>query len=110
MNEFTTQLAGLEPGPSGQPSNATRALIQAVRAVNQAGIFGENKEARLYLDIRAARAVLLIVDRETGAVLRQLTTEHAFRLARRLAVNRCQNVDAAASQGIDAGAGELAAR
>lgn len=59
-----------------------RELIQAVRALNGAEVFGNNQELTFVMDRETKRPVLRIVDRATGEVVAQLPPEHVLRLAK----------------------------
>jgi flagellar protein FlaG len=65
-----------------------RELIHAVKAVNEAELFGLNNELTFILDRKSHRPVLRIVDRETREVVRQIPPEYALELARNLKRNR----------------------
>ena len=58
-----------------------RALIQAVRAVNGAEIYGEQHELSFAFDRAAQRAVVRIVDKKTREVVQQIPTEQVLRMA-----------------------------
>jgi len=80
-----TALAATSTTP--QPADRTehREIIQAVRALNGAEIFGQHQELTFSLDRETQRPVLKIVDRKTGEVVTQLPPEHVLRLARHVA-------------------------
>jgi flagellar protein FlaG len=59
-------------------------VIQAVAAVNQAGLFGEQYELTFAMDRNSRRALLRLVDRETREVVRQIPPEYVLRAARDL--------------------------
>lgn len=56
-------------------------LIHAVKAVNEAQLFGQQSELRFTFDRQTKRAVMKIVDKETQEVLRQIPPEYVLRLA-----------------------------
>ncbi len=58
-----------------------RTLIQAVRAVNGAGLFGPERELSFVVDRNTRRAVVRIVNRETREVIDQIPAEYLLRLA-----------------------------
>jgi uncharacterized FlaG/YvyC family protein len=78
------------PANSGLTSTPTlvveerRALIQAVRAVNAAELFGQENELSFTFDRGSQRAVVRIVDRITREVVQQFPTEQVLRLAEEL--------------------------
>src|SRR5437870_5600944 len=58
-----------------------RELIQAVRAVNQAELYGQENELSFAFDRGTQRAVVRIVDRKTREVVQQIPTEQVLRMA-----------------------------
>jgi len=71
------------PVPSEQLAQQ-RELIQAVKAVNAAELFGQNNELTFALDRQSRRAVVRIVDRKTNEVIQQIPAEYVLRMAERL--------------------------
>ena len=61
-----------------------RQLIQAVKAVNQAELFGNNSELRFSLDKATQRPVAKLIDRETKEVIQQIPPEYVLRMAAEL--------------------------
>jgi flagellar protein FlaG len=70
-----------EPRPIPQER---RELIQAVRAVNAAEVFGEESELSFLIDRHTRRPVVRIVDRVTREVIRQIPDEYVLRMAEEL--------------------------
>lgn len=65
-----------------QPAGADqRALIQAVRAINAAELFGSENELSFILDRNTRRAVARIVNRETGDVVAHIPLESVLQMA-----------------------------
>lgn len=64
-----------------QERTEQRHLIQAVKAVNEAKLFGQNSELTFSFDRQTRRTVMQIVDRETQEVIRQIPPEYVLRLA-----------------------------
>ncbi len=58
-----------------------RELVQAVHAINAAGMFGEDNELTFYFDRTSHKAVARIINKETGKVVRQIPTESVLRIA-----------------------------
>jgi flagellar protein FlaG len=58
-----------------------RELIQAVRAVNAAELFGHDNELTFVMDRETHRAVVRIVNRDTREVIQQIPAEYVLRLA-----------------------------
>ncbi len=65
-----------------------RQLIQAVKSLNSAEMFGQNSELTFVLDRETRRPLLRIVDRETKEVIRQIPPEHALRMAEDIRLTR----------------------
>ncbi|MBI3679871.1 MAG: flagellar protein FlaG [Acidobacteria bacterium] len=65
-----------------------REIIQAVRAVNGAEVFGGNHELTFVMDRDTRRPVLKIVDRRTHEVITQIPPDYVLRLARQLESDR----------------------
>jgi uncharacterized FlaG/YvyC family protein len=56
-------------------------IVQAVKALSEAGLFGENNELTFALDRETRRPVLRIVDRKTNEVVRQIPAASVLQLA-----------------------------
>ena len=85
LNSFppvsTAQTAPVEPQlQAGQ----RRELIQAIKAVNTASLFGQENELTYVLDRNTRRAVARLVNRETHEVVQQIPDEYVLRLAEEL--------------------------
>ena len=72
--------------PTNPPPNPieNRELIQAVKAVSQAELFGSGNELMFVMDRDSRRPVIRIVDRTTREVVRQVPPEYVLRLAQDL--------------------------
>lgn len=67
---------------SPQPvSEDQRTLVQAVKAVNAAELFGQDNELTFILDRQSKRMLTRIVNRNTGDVVMQIPPEYVVRLA-----------------------------
>ena len=73
-----------EPAAPRQPAQDQRVLIQAVRAVNAAELFGQNNELTFIVDRATRRAVVRIVDKQTHEVVDQIPSEYVLRMAEEL--------------------------
>ena len=62
-------------------STGQRELIQAVKAINATGLFGQDNELSFILDRNSRRVVIRVVNRDTREVVRQIPAEHVLRLA-----------------------------
>jgi len=56
-------------------------MVQAVKSINEAGLFGEASELTFSYDRTSKKMVLRLVDRETKEVIRQIPPEYLLRLA-----------------------------
>ena len=67
----------------GQPDRSIGAarLQQALAALNQAQIFGANRELTFVTDPVLRRPVIRVIDRETHETVAQLPPEYVVRLA-----------------------------
>ncbi|HBY61336.1 MAG TPA: hypothetical protein DEH78_16060 [Solibacterales bacterium] len=61
-----------------------RQLIQAVKAVNEANLFGNSNELAFSVDRHTRRVVTRLVDVKTREVIRQIPEEAVLNLARQL--------------------------
>ena len=85
INLLTSALAAsMAQQPQSERLAENRELIQAVRALNGAEVFGQNQELQFLLDRETRRPILKIVDRKTGEVVSQIPAESVLRLARKL--------------------------
>jgi len=58
-----------------------RELIQAVKAVNAAELFGQNSELTFVMDRETSRPVVRLIDRKTQEIIRQIPPEYLLRMA-----------------------------
>ena len=66
------------------PPKATedqKALIQAVKAVNAAEMFGQENELTFVIDRAARIAVVRIVNKKTGALVQQIPNQQVLKMA-----------------------------
>lgn len=56
-------------------------MVQAVKSINEAELFGEASELTFSYDRTSKKMVLRLVDRETKEVIRQIPPEYLLRLA-----------------------------
>jgi uncharacterized FlaG/YvyC family protein len=73
----TTQTA--QPKPP--PSQDQKTLIQAVKTVNAAELFGQENEVTFIIDRAANIAVVRVVNKKTGDVVVQIPNEQVLRMA-----------------------------
>ncbi len=71
--------------PHGVPAVLTpeqRDLIQAVKAINSAEMFGQNNELTFVFDRDSRRTLVRVVDRRTNEVVMQIPAERVLEMAR----------------------------
>ncbi|MEQ1884418.1 MAG: flagellar protein FlaG [Bryobacteraceae bacterium] len=83
-NVPSTVTAPTEATHGNQATQTQRELIQAIRAVNAADLFGQNNELTFILDRASKRTVVRIVNRDTREVIQQIPAEYVLRLAEEL--------------------------
>ncbi len=73
----------MSPAPpvDGETVAKNRELIQAVKAVNAAEMFGSDSELTFLVDRQTQRFVIRLVDRETKDLIRQIPPEYVLRMA-----------------------------
>lgn len=59
-------------------------LVQAVRAVNASELFGDRSELTFVIDRRTKMALVRVVDKESGEVVRQFPPEYLLALSEEL--------------------------
>jgi len=70
------------PVEQAQPATQEqRNLIQAVKAVNAAELFGQDNELTFVLDHATRKAIVRIINRQTGEVVEQIPAEYVLRMA-----------------------------
>jgi uncharacterized FlaG/YvyC family protein len=62
-------------------TQAERNLIQAVKAIEPAALFGENNKLTFVWDRDTGRMQVRIVNRKTGEIVNQVPPEYVLRLA-----------------------------
>jgi hypothetical protein len=81
ISSISNQISVPVESATPQPLTADqRALIQAVRAVNAAELFGDDNELTFVLDRQSQQVLARVVDRYTGAVVLEIPPEYVFRL------------------------------
>jgi uncharacterized FlaG/YvyC family protein len=73
--------APVEPAPPRRLTDEQRTVIQAVKAVNGAGLFGGENQLTYVIDPASKRVVVRIVNRETGKLVDQIPAEYLLRMA-----------------------------
>jgi uncharacterized FlaG/YvyC family protein len=75
---------GVQPVTPLEVRTERRELIQAVKAVNGAELFGEKNEVTFAADTETRKPVAKIVNKKTREVIRQIPPEYVLQLAREL--------------------------
>ncbi|MGA2435572.1 MAG: flagellar protein FlaG [Bryobacteraceae bacterium] len=86
MNISSVQGAGQPAAPVSAPVPSEqiaqqREVIQAVRAVNEAGLYGQNNELVFAKDPQTRRPIVKVVQRDTNEVVDQIPPERVLQLA-----------------------------
>ena len=94
LKESVMEIAPLQrPGPAlaaptapadAQKAAENREVVQAVKAINAAEMFGSDNELTFLMDRMTQRPVIRLVDRETKDVIRQIPPEYVLRMAQDL--------------------------
>jgi uncharacterized FlaG/YvyC family protein len=88
MNISSISSFSSHPGASAQtaqqpkaPSQDQKALLQAVKTVNSAQLFGQENELTFRIDRAANIAVVRVINRKTGALVQQIPSEQVLKMA-----------------------------
>jgi flagellar protein FlaG len=77
--------APVQPVPAAADRGAhNREVVQAVRALNQAEMFGQENQLEFHRDSGSRRMVIRIVNRNTREVVSQVPPDYVLRLAQNL--------------------------
>lgn len=83
------EINGIDRLPSGAQARETRSpaateardVVQAIKALNGAEMFGPENELRFQRDLQTQRMVVRLVNRKTSEVVTQVPAEYVLRLA-----------------------------
>ncbi len=67
--------------PAPPQTEDQKALIQAVKAVNAAEMFGQDNEITFIIDRAARIAVVRVVNKKTGELVQQIPNEQVLKMA-----------------------------
>ena len=67
--------------PTPEQTAERRELVSAIKAVNQAELFGSGREVTYSIDRDTKRLVTKLVNKTTGEVVNQFPAEYVLRLA-----------------------------
>jgi uncharacterized FlaG/YvyC family protein len=82
VNNLISDVAASANQAPPQPVSADqRALLQAVRTVNTAQLFGQDKELTFIKDRVTQMPAVRIIDKETGEVVAQIPAENVLLMA-----------------------------
>jgi uncharacterized FlaG/YvyC family protein len=70
-----------QAAPKPPPSEDQKALLQAVKVVNAAHLFGQDNEVTFIIDRAANIAVVRIVNKNTGELVQQIPNEQILKMA-----------------------------
>ena len=74
-----------DPGPVQiDRAAANREVVQAVKAVNQGNLLGDQNQLTFQQDPRTQRVIVRVVNRESGEVISQIPSETVIGLAAEL--------------------------
>lgn len=76
--------APAEPSATRQIKPEQRQLVQAIKAVNGAELFGQDNELSFVMDRTTKRMIVRIVNRTTGDVVDQIPAQYLLNLAAQL--------------------------
>ena len=81
VNNFASALGtAVQPAPT-KLSEDQKTLIQAVKVVNAAEMFGQENELTFVIDRAARIAVVRIVNKKSGEVVQQIPNEQVLKMA-----------------------------
>lgn len=69
-----------QPAPP-KPTEDQKALLQAVKTVNAAEMFGQENQITFRVDRAAGIAVVRIVNRKTGELVQEIPNEQVLKMA-----------------------------
>lgn len=78
ITQAAPTMAAAVPADSSAP---TRDVVQAVKALNQTEMFGQDNELQFQRDQVSKRMVIRVVNRKTEEVVSQVPPEYVLRLA-----------------------------
>ncbi len=81
ISNLSFQLAAASQPAPPKPTEDQKALIQAVRAVNNANMLGEENELTFKIDRAAGIAVVRIINRKTGELVQEIPNEQVLKMA-----------------------------
>jgi len=75
----------VDPTPANnQESALTKQVVSAVRALNQSGMYGQDRELQFARDPGTKTMVIKVVQQQTGEVIEQIPPEEVLRAAEAL--------------------------
>jgi uncharacterized FlaG/YvyC family protein len=72
---------GTQPAVAKPTTQDQKTLIQAVKTVNSAELFGQENEVTFVIDRAARIAVVRVVNKKTGEVVQQIPTQQVLKMA-----------------------------
>jgi uncharacterized FlaG/YvyC family protein len=81
ISNLSSQLTTASQPAPPKPTADQKALTQAVKAVNNANMLGEENELTFKIDRAAGIAVVRIVNRKTGELVQEIPNEQVLKMA-----------------------------
>ena len=81
VNRIAQSLPAAAPGVPIDQAAQARDVVQAVKALNQTEMFGQDNELEFQRDQASRRMVIRVVNRKTQEVVSQVPAEYVLRLA-----------------------------
>jgi len=81
QNRERTDVTAQVQVPTADDTAARREVVKAVKAVNQAELYGSGRELTYSIDRDTRKLVTKLVDKATGEVVNQIPAEYVLRLA-----------------------------
>jgi uncharacterized FlaG/YvyC family protein len=72
---------GTQPAVVKPTTEDQKTLIQAVKTVNSAQLFGQENEVTFVIDRAARIAVVRVVNKKTGELVQQIPTQQVLKMA-----------------------------
>lgn len=84
MNRIAQAAPAAAPPVSSEMAAQGREVVQAVKALNESAMFGQDNQLEFQRDQSSRRMVIRIVNRKTNEVVSQVPPEYVLRLAQDL--------------------------
>lgn len=88
LSRITQALPAVATAVAPDKASENREVVQAVKALNQTEMFGEDNDLVFQKDPQTQRMVVKVVNRKTQDVISQIPPEYVLRLAQDLKSQR----------------------